>query len=100
MLRILHTADWQIGRQYARFELEDAAALAEARFKAIERLATLATEHRVNLLIVAGDLFDSQTLSDRNLRRSFNAMARFNGPWLFLPGNHDAALPQSVWTRA
>lgn len=100
MLRILHTADWQIGRQYSRFELEDAAALAEARFKAIEKLATLATEQRADLLVVAGDVFDSQTLSDRNLRRSFNAMAGFTGPWLLLPGNHDAALSESVWTRA
>lgn len=100
MLRILHTADWQIGRQYSRFELEDAAALAEARFKAIEKLAALATEHHADLLVVAGDVFDSQTLSDRNLRRSFNAMADFTGPWLLLPGNHDAALSESVWTRA
>ncbi len=100
MLRILHTADWQIGRQYSRFELEDAAALAEARFKSIEKLAALATEHQADLIVVAGDVFDSQTLSDRSLRRSFNAMAGFTGPWLLLPGNHDAALSESVWTRA
>lgn len=34
----LHTADWQMGRQYGRFAAEDAAALSEARFKTVERL--------------------------------------------------------------
>jgi hypothetical protein len=30
----------------------------------------------------------------------FNAMAAYAGPWIFIPGNHDAALTESVWTRA
>lgn len=28
MLELLHTADWQIGRQFGRFDLEDTAVLA------------------------------------------------------------------------
>lgn len=100
MVRILHTADWQIGRQYSRFALEDAAALAEARFAAIETLAQLAAAQNVDVIVAAGDVFDSQTLGERSLRRAFNAMAGFTGPWVLLPGNHDAALSESVWTRA
>lgn len=100
MVRILHTADWQIGRQYFRFEQDDAAALAEARFAVIERLAQQALARHVDVVVVAGDVFDSQTISDRTLRRAFNALAGFAGPWVLLPGNHDAALSESVWTRA
>ena len=29
-----------------------------------------------------------------------NATRGFAGPWVMLPGNHDAALSESVWTRA
>ncbi|MAN50792.1 MULTISPECIES: metallophosphoesterase family protein [unclassified Marinimicrobium] len=100
MPRFLHTADWQIGRQYSRFAEEDASILADARFTAIETLAALATEQAVDAVLVAGDVFDAQNLSDRTIHRTFQAMAGFTGPWLLLPGNHDAALAESVWTHA
>ena len=100
MPRFLHTADWQIGRTYHRFASEDAAFLAEARLATVERIAGLATERQVDAVLVAGDVFDAQTVSDRTVRRLFNALAGFAGPWLMIPGNHDAALAASVWTRA
>ena len=98
--RFLHTADWQIGRQYSRFETDDAVALSEARFAAVERLAALAAEEQVDAVLVAGDIFDAQTLSERTLHRTFLALSAYPGPWLMLPGNHDAALAESIWARA
>ena len=100
MPKFLHTADWQMGRAFTRFEIEDGAALVEARFEAIETLARLANEHQCDAVLVAGDVFDAQTVSDRTIRRVFNATKDFTGPWVMLPGNHDAALVESVWTRA
>lgn len=100
MLKLLHTADWQIGRQFGRFDPEDAAALAEARFIAVERIAALATSERVDAVLVAGDVFDAQTVSAKTIRRLFNATAGYIGPWLMIPGNHDAALGEGVWTQA
>ena len=66
----------------------------------MERLAALATERQVDAVLVAGDVFDAQTSADKTVRRLFNALQGFAGPWLLLPGNHDAALSESVWTRA
>lgn len=100
LISILHTADWQIGRVFSQFESDDAAALFEARFDVIERLAAIATERRVDAVLVAGDVFDAQTVADKTIRRLFNAMRGFTGPWVLIPGNHDAALTESVWTRA
>ncbi|GAA5138149.1 metallophosphoesterase family protein [Alloalcanivorax gelatiniphagus] len=100
MPRFLHTADWQIGRQYSKFAPDDAVALAEARLTAVERIAELADQEAVDAVLVAGDVFDAQTVSDRTIRRLFNAMAAYTGPWLLISGNHDAALAESVWTRA
>ncbi len=99
-LRLLHTADWQIGRIHSQFEPDDAAALFEARFQVVERLAALAREHAVHAVLVAGDVFDAQTVADKTIRRLFLALQGYPGPWLLLPGNHDAALAESVWTRA
>jgi DNA repair exonuclease SbcCD nuclease subunit len=100
MPKFLHTADWQIGRLFATFDSEHAPLLAEARITAVERLAALATAQGVTAVLVAGDVFDAQTVSDRTVRRLFNALSGFAGPWLMIPGNHDAALAESVWTRA
>lgn len=112
MARLLHTADWQIGRhsllntsssgraRTGRFAEDDAALLAEARFVAIECIAALATAEQVDAVLVAGDVFDAQTVSDRTLHRTFQLMKGYGGPWILIPGNHDAALAESVWTRA
>lgn len=99
-MRFLHTADWQIGRQYPRFPADDAAALAEARFTVVSRIAALAVEGDYRAVLVAGDVFDAQTVSERSIRRLFNAMQAYGGPWILIPGNHDAALAESVWSRA
>jgi len=100
MTRLLHTADWQIGRFFGQFEPDEAALLAEARFEAIERLAALAATQRVDMIVVAGDVFDSQGVADKTIHRVFGLLNGFTGPWALLPGNHDAALTESVWTRA
>jgi DNA repair exonuclease SbcCD nuclease subunit len=96
----LHTADWQIGRQYGQFDPEDAVPLAEARLDVITTLADVARERGVDAILVAGDVFDTQTVSDRTIRRLFAALDGFSGPWVMIAGNHDAALSDSVWTRA
>jgi DNA repair exonuclease SbcCD nuclease subunit len=100
LIRLLHTADWQIGKCYGQFEPDEAALLAEARFNTIERLATLAHEEQVHLVLVAGDVFDAQGVADKTIHRLFHAMRGYAGPWVLLPGNHDAGLAESVWTRA
>ena len=96
----LHTADWQIGRQYSQFSPEDSSAISEARIDAVATIAKLAAENAVDAVIVAGDVFDTQTVAERTLRKLFNAMQGFAGPWIMIPGNHDAALTESVWTHA
>lgn len=100
LLKLLHTADWQIGKLFGQFEPDVATLLAEARFETVERLAQIATQRGVDLVLVAGDVFDLQGVADRTLHRLFNAMTGFTGPWVVIPGNHDAALAESVWTRA
>ena len=100
MLKLLHTADWQIGKQFGQFEADEAAILADARFSVVERLAKLAAEQGVDAVLVAGDVFDAQGVADKTVHRLFNCLTAFKGPWVLIPGNHDAGLAESVWTRA
>ncbi|MDB5912694.1 MAG: repair exonuclease [Ramlibacter sp.] len=99
-MKFLHTADWQIGRIFSQFDAGDATELSNARIEGVRRIAQLASEHDVDAVLVAGDVFDSQTPREKTIVRMFDAMAGYDGPWLMLPGNHDAALPESVWQLA
>ncbi|MFD2235969.1 metallophosphoesterase family protein [Aureimonas populi] len=98
MIRILHTADWQIGKPFGGFSGDLPGELRAERFRAVERIAALATARRCDAVLVAGDAFDDNTVKPRDLRRTLEALAGFDGPWVFLPGNHDAGLEVSVWS--
>lgn len=100
MPKLLHTADWQIGKQFGGFEPDDAALLAKARIDGIRAIAELATAEQVDAVLVPGDVFDAQTVADKTIQQAFRAMEPYPGPWLLMPGNHDAGLIESVWTRA
>lgn len=95
----LHTADWQLGKPFGFIEGDTAAVLREQRFATVKRIAALAREREVDAVLVAGDVFDSATAPDRDIRRAVEAMKPYNGPWVLLPGNHDPALSESPWTR-
>ncbi|MEK0082132.1 metallophosphoesterase family protein [Benzoatithermus flavus] len=98
-LRILHTADWQLGKPFHNVPGDAGALLREARFEAVRRIADLAARYEVAAVLVAGDVFDSNLAADRTVLQALAAMRAFQGPWILLPGNHDAALAESVWTR-
>ena len=98
-IRLLHTADWQLGKPFANITGDAGALLRSARFEAVARLAELATRRGADAVLVAGDAFDGNMVADDTLHRALAAMRGFTGPWLMLPGNHDAALAASVWTR-
>ena len=71
----------------------------QQRFDTIKKIAEIAADKAVDAVLVAGDVFDSNAVSDETLRRTLNAMHSFKGTWVLLAGNHDAAYAQSAWTR-
>lgn len=98
-IRLLHTADWQIGKSFGEIEGDAGAILRAQRLKTIEKLAQVANEENIDVILVAGDVFDTNAVSDETLRRLVQATRGYDGPWILLPGNHDAALAESAWTR-
>jgi DNA repair exonuclease SbcCD nuclease subunit len=100
-VKVLHTADWQIGKQFSELsdDSDKGALLRAQRLRTVERIAELAQEREVDAVVVAGDVFETNAVSDETLRRTLGALTAYKGPWLLLPGNHDAALADSVWTR-
>ncbi len=96
---IIHTADWQLGTQFASIPGDDGAALREQRIATVEAVARLAQERQADAILVCGDVFDSNAVADKTILQALNATRTFKGDWVFIPGNHDPALAESVWSR-
>ena len=87
-MRILHTSDWHIGRTFHGHSTLDALR------GVLETLTAQVREHAVDVVIVAGDVFDSATpaascyslLSD-----TLRALADTGAVVIVTSGNHDSA---------
>lgn len=88
-MRILHTADWHLNDRLGRIDRTD-----DLR-KAVERVGEYCRQERVDVLLVAGDLFSELARPDalRETIRHWQAVfAQFladGGTILTLTGNHD-----------
>jgi exonuclease SbcD len=88
-MRILHTADWHLGDRLGRQDRTDDLG------RAVERVAGLCADGRVDVLLVAGDLFSELAGPDglreavRHLQETFAGFLRDGGTVLTLTGNHD-----------
>src|SRR5213596_1424490 len=85
-MRILHTADWHVGRRLGR---HDRAAETAA---ALEEVARIATEHQVDLVLVAGDVFDRPIPPVDALALGLGGLLRLaeRRPVVAVAGNHDS----------
>jgi len=95
----IHTADWQIGRVFGNVGGDAGVFLRRQRLRTVQRIAELASERGVDAVLVAGDVFETNTVSNETIHGLLQAMELYKGPWLLLPGNHDPALAESVWSR-
>ena len=99
MLRLLHTADVHLGARHADLG-EQAAAQRERQFAAFRRTVDLALEERVDLVLIAGDLFDSNTQPRRSVERlaaELRRLAQAAIRTVIIPGTHDCYDRSSIY---
>ena len=98
-MKFIHTADWQLGKPFGRFEPEVRAALTDARYDAVDAIGAAAAQNGANHVFVAGDVFDTDGPEDRTIVQAISRMARYSCRWWLLPGNHDCARSGGLWAR-
>jgi DNA repair exonuclease SbcCD nuclease subunit len=99
-VRFVHTADWQLGKPFARVEaLPKRTLLQQERFRVVERIAEVARAQGAQFVVVAGDLFDSPTPARNTVSAACAAIGQLRLPVLAIPGNHDHGGPGSVWEQ-
>ncbi|TFG68305.1 MAG: DNA repair exonuclease, partial [Thermomicrobiales bacterium] len=99
MLRIIHTADVHLGARHDDLG-EVAAAQRERQFAAFKAAVDLALAEKVDLFLVAGDLFDSNVQPRRSVERVVAELARLAGARIrtvIIPGTHDVYDRASIY---
>ena len=89
MVRILHAADFHLDSAFTSLPEEKARERRQEGRALPERLVDYANDHGVELLLLAGDLFDSDQLYAQTARELSAALGRFRGQVVIAPGNHD-----------
>lgn len=98
--RFIHTADWQIGKVFRFVDSAEMGGLQLARLEAITRIGSLANEHEVSHVLVAGDIYDHATPTPHTRNQVVERMRAFTSvQWHLLPGNHDPYQPNGLWDQ-
>lgn len=102
MLKLLHAADLHLDSPFAGLSPERAALRRAEQRELVRGLADLAAREQVDLVLLAGDLFDSGRIYRDTARELAEELGRIEAPVFIAPGNHDpfdAASPYAlpVW---
>lgn len=88
-MKILHTADWHLGKK-----LDQLSRLEEQK-EVLNEICEIAETHEVDLVLIAGDLFDTFNPATEAVDLYFKTLHRLsaNGtrPVVAIAGNHDSA---------
>lgn len=88
MLKILHTADWHLGKR-----LQEYSRLEEQKL-VLDEICQIADRENVDLVLLAGDIFDSFNPAHEAVELLYKTLRRLskNGtrPILAISGNHDS----------
>ena len=94
-MRILHAADLHLDSAFAGLAEEKAALLRQESRDILRRMVDWANDHAVDVMLLSGDLFDSDRMYSQTARTLAQALARFRGRIFVSPGNHDFSAPGS-----
>ena len=97
MARFLHTGDWQLGMTRHFLSEEAQARFTDDRFAAVRELLALARREGCLFAVVAGDVFETNHVDPRTVKRALEALRGAALPVLLLPGNHDPLDAGSVY---
>ena len=98
--RFIHSSDLHLGRRFSTYPEDIRGRLVEARHLAIDALASAARDHQAGDILIAGDLFDTETPSERVWRQALAAMGAAQGVrWWIISGNHDSLAAEALWKR-
>jgi exonuclease SbcD len=99
MIRILHTADVHLGREFPSLR-QKGPEYRRQLLATFERIVDLAVRQNVSLLLIAGDLFDTNAVLGTPIRTALTAFKKLETAGIrvcILPGTHDMYSEDSIY---
>lgn len=87
-MKILHTSDWHIGRQFHNVSLLD------DQRHVLEQMIEIACQQQVDVILIAGDIYDRSVPPSQAvalLDEIFDRINQLQIPIILISGNHDGA---------
>ncbi len=100
-VRLLHTADIHLGCKFTSLGTKGEKQREQLR-ATLKRVVSLAIDEKVDIVLIAGDLFDSNHVSERNIRfvlEQFKSLANAKIPVCLTPGTHDCFDTNSIYRK-
>ncbi len=97
-LRVLHTADVHLGSD-GSLNAEERLARQTRDREVFRRIVDRALADRVDLVLIAGDLFDHNRVPDDTVAFVRAQLVRLGQPVVIMPGNHDALYRNAIYDR-
>ena len=97
MIKLLHAADLHLDSPFSGLSPEQAAARRKEQRGIPMQLAELCRVHSCDALLLAGDLFDGESVSPETIEALLAAFAACPCPVFLAPGNHDPLLAASPY---
>jgi DNA repair exonuclease SbcCD nuclease subunit len=101
MLKILHTADIHLGAKFSGLGNKGASQREQLR-TTFKKIIATAIDERVKIVLIAGDLFDSNQQPQGNIDlviEQFNLLNQNNIPVCLIPGTHDSLDSSSIYRK-
>ena len=99
MIRLLHTADVHLGRQFPSLR-NKAGEYRNQLLRTFEKVVDLAVTEDVSLLLIAGDLFDTNRVHGLTIGKVLTAFRKLETSGIrvcIIPGTHDAYSEDSLY---
>lgn len=98
-LKILHAADLHLDSAFEALPAGKAAVRRAEQRQLLGRLAALAAAEKADVVLLAGDLLDSDNTYYETGRELIRALGTIPAPVFISPGNHDFYSPRSPYAR-
>ena len=98
-LTFVHTADWHLGQTYWGLGAQTTRSRLW-RFEAVRRIWQIAAQNEAAFVLVAGQIFDSETPAEAVRALALELLSEAPCPVYLLPGESDACAEGSVWFSA
>lgn len=96
-MKFLHTADLHIGKAFKGMG-DKGDDLRAAQLETLEKIAGVATSENVDFVVIAGDLFDSNEVTKKAVKKVVEVLGDIAPiPVFILPGTHDVLNAGSVY---